>query len=395
MSVYKRKNCPTFSYDFQRGGRRFSGDTGCTTKREAEAVERTRIEDAKRELAQGHAAIKALTLNYVMGRYWTETGQHHAGADNTERDLKRLLEYFGESVTLTAITDDDVAKLVAWRRGHRLPGKGRQRERPTISSATVNRSTTEVLKKLFTYAKDVLRAHFDAEPVWRKHMLEEPQERVRELRDDEAARLNAAMRDDYAPFFAFLHGSGVRRNEALTLRWSEVDFALGLISKPGKGAKKIVVPITSALRDILFPLQGHDGEYVFTYVAERTQKERRRGDAIIQPATVAGARYPLTVEGVKTRWRRLRQAAGVDGFRLHDYRHDFGTKLLRATGNLKLVSKALNHARIETTSRYAHVADSEVAAAIEAMQAQRCRERDQNSHQKSHGRFLRTLKGES
>jgi integrase len=211
-------------------------------------------------------------------------------------------------------------------------------------------------------------------------MLKEPQERVRELRDDEAMRLDAVMRDDYAPFFTFLAAAGVRRNEALTLKWSEVDFAGERIVKPGKGDKRIVIPITTTVRDILFPLQGHDSVFVFTYVAERTQKERRRGDEVIQPATVAGRRYPLTVEGVKTRWRRLRKAAGVEGFRLHDYRHDFGTKLLRETGNLKLVSKALNHARIETTMRYAHVADSEVAAAIEAMQ-RRSKGPTEKSHQ--------------
>ena len=40
-------------------------------------------------------------------------------------------------------------------------------------------------------------------------------------------------------------------------------------------------------------------------------------------------------------------------FRFHDIRHDVGTKLLRATGNLKLVQKALGHANLKTTARYA------------------------------------------
>ena len=51
-------------------------------------------------------------------------------------------------------------------------------------------------------------------------------------------------------------------------------------------------------------------------------------------------------------------------FRFHDFRHDFATKLLRETGNLKLVQKALNHADITTTARYAHVLDEDVAAAL-------------------------------
>jgi len=65
----------------------------------------------------------------------------------------------------------------------------------------------------------------------------------------------------------------------------------------------------------------------------------------------------------------------VTGFRFHDFRHDFGTKLLRATGNLKLVQKALNHANLKTTSRYAHVLDCEVAAAMERLAESRKKSR--------------------
>ena len=51
--------------------------------------------------------------------------------------------------------------------------------------------------------------------------------------------------------------------------------------------------------------------------------------------------------------------------------------MLRKTGNLKLVQRALNHADIKTTTRYAHVLDDEVADALESVQA------DQKSRDKS------------
>ena len=65
----------------------------------------------------------------------------------------------------------------------------------------------------------------------------------------------------------------------------------------------------------------------------------------------------------------------MTGFRFHDFRHDFGTKLLRATGNLKLTQKAMNHRDIRTTLRYAHVLDAEVAEALEAVQKSRTKPR--------------------
>ena len=86
----------------------------------------------------------------------------------------------------------------------------------------------------------------------------------------------------------------------------------------------------ATIRGILWPLRSHHPERMFTYVAQRTRDKR-----------VKGRRYPLTYFGVKIAWRRLRKRAKVTGFRVHDFRHDLGTKLLRATGNLKLVQRAL------------------------------------------------------
>jgi integrase len=177
---------------------------------------------------------------------------------------------------------------------------------------------------------------------------------VRELVGDEGERLEDATRDDYAPFFAFVRASGLRLREYVTLQWPEVDWGARQIRKRGKGGKLVTVPITATIRKILWPLRGHHPEHVFTYVAQRTRDGR-----------VQGQRYPLTYSGTKTAWRRLRKRAGVVGFRFHDFRHDLGTKLLRETGNLKLVQRALNHADLKTTTRYAHVLDHEVAEALE------------------------------
>ena len=87
-------------------------------------------------------------------------------------------------------------------------------------------------------------------------------------------------------------------------------------------------------------------------------------------------RYPLTYH------RRARRTgsgcaskAGVTDFRFHDFRHDLGTKLLRETGNLKLVQQALNHPDIKSTLRYAHVLDAEVAEAMERVAKSRSKSR--------------------
>ena len=270
MSIYRDPRSPFWQFDFQVRGHRFHGSTRCTSRREAEAVERAEREKAKTLVVQLAAAKTSMRLDDVADRYWTEVGQHHAGADNTERQLAFLIEFFGKDRLLPEITGDDVAKLVAWRRGHRT------RSGALISPFTVN-DTTEQLKKLFTRAK-TWGARFDHEPQWRKHWLAEPQERVRELVGDEGERLEGATRNDLAPFFAFARSSGLRLRECL-LRWSEVDWSARQIRKRGKGGKLVTVPITSMIREILWPLRGHHPEHVFTYVAQRTRDGRVKGRA--------------------------------------------------------------------------------------------------------------------
>jgi len=354
MSLYRKPRSPYWHFDFWWRGYRVNGSTKKTTRREAEKVEAAKREWAKQHVAQIESARTSLKLDDFAGRYWTEHAQHLAGAANTWTLLGFVLDFFGKDKLLTEITDDDVARFVAWRRGHR--GKSN-----LISPHTVNHTVT-TLRKLFTRAK-LLGGCFNHEPKWSKHLLKLPTERVRELSDDEADKIDAVMRDDYAPFFAFAQATGWRLNECF-LRWSEVDWSARQIVKLGKDDKRINLTITPTIRDILWPLRGHHSIFVFTYICERGELGR-----------VKDQRYPLTYGGVQTYWRRLRKRAGVVGFRFHDYRHDFATKLLRATGNVRLVQKALGHASIKTTMRYAHVLESEVAEAMEALAKSRTKSR--------------------
>jgi integrase len=354
MSIYRKPRSPYWHFDFQWHGHRFHGSTKTANRRQAEKVEAAERENAKRRVAQIESARSSLRLQDVATRYWAEIGEHQASSQDTWHQFGRLVTFFGPDKLLTEIGDDDVARLVAWRRGQ--PG----RRDALLSPYTVN-AMIKALKKIFTRAKRSWGVRFDREPTWRDHWLKEPEERVRELVGDEAQRLEAATRDDYLPIFRLVQGTGLRLNECL-LRWPEVDWDGRQIRKRGKGGRLVTRPITSTVREILWPLQGHHPEFVFTFVATRTNRGRVRGE-----------RYPITYHGLKSHWRYLRKRAGVADFRFHDLRHDFATKLLRETGNLKLVQKALNHASIKTTTRYAHVLDEEVADGMEAVAKSRTR----------------------
>src|SRR5690349_21369765 len=135
------------------------------------------------------------------------------------------------------------------------------------------------------------------------------------------------------------------------------------------------MPITEEIEAILLrcgegkggAFVPHHPEWVHTHVCQRADK--RKG-------LVKGERYPVTKEGAKTMWRRTCKRAGIVDFRLHDFRHDLATNAQDRQSQAR-PQKALNHANIKTTTRYAHVLDDEVAAALEHIQ------RDQKSRNKS------------
>jgi hypothetical protein len=165
VSIFRKPRSPFWHFDFQLRGHRFHGSTKVTTKREADKVEAAEREKAKALVGQIESARTSLRLDDIAGRYWIEVGQHHAGAANTECNLEMLLRFFGKDKFITEIVGDDVAKLVAWRRGHRNHGSD------LISPFTVNH-TTRQLRKLFTRAK-TWGVRFQHEPKWTKHLLPE------------------------------------------------------------------------------------------------------------------------------------------------------------------------------------------------------------------------------
>ncbi|WP_421591163.1 tyrosine-type recombinase/integrase [Shinella sp. M27] len=367
MSIYKPAKSPYYSYDFVVEGRRFFGSTKAKTKKDALAFEAQARQQAKKDVAEERKTGNGpLTMDTAAGRFWNEVGQHHANSATTFTDLERLVNRLGRTTRLDAIGDAEVAALVAWRRSNTVRDRTKHRdgtEVPTISNATVNRSTTILLRSIFSRAKRTWRYSFPKEPNWRDHILKEPKERVRELDETEADALDGAVRDDYAKWFEFARISGRRRVETL-IKWSDVNIFAKRITTTGKGGALISTPITPEIAEILKACDGHHDEYVFTYLCQRPRGDQKKGQ-----------RYPITAEGAKTQWRRLVAKAGVEDFRFHDIRHDVATKLLRSTGNLKLVQRALNHSDIKTTTKYAHVLDDEVAAALENVSKSRKKSR--------------------
>lgn len=147
-----------------------------------------------------------------------------------------------------------------------------------------------------------------------------------------------------------------------------------MIEREGKGGRTVQVAITDTVREILWRLRGQHPKFVFSFVARRTVDKVIKGQALYLHQ---GPALPHYQDGLRRVWNAVREGAGLpmegpDRFRYHDLRHDFATKLLHTVkaetpaAALKIVQKALDHAKITTTMRYAHVTADDVAAGLEA-----------------------------
>lgn len=340
MSVFKRAGEETYSYDFRLRGRRFSGQTGCTGKREAQRYERDRKEAAKADQLD---TTKPLTMGDVAFLYWDEVGQHHADPSGPERNLAWLQKQIGRNTLIAAIDNALVARLVAKRRGEE------------VSNATVNRTVVEPLRTILHRAENVWGATV-SKIHWQKHRLKEPQERIREASREEEATALAAIPADYAPLLSFAMMTGCRRAEIVGLTWQDVNFFSREFRVTGKGDRSRTIPMTKTVHDLLWSLKDHHSTAVFTFQAQRTRSGR-----------VKGQRYPITAEGLHTVWARHVSPVMKD-FRFHDTRHTAATRLMRSTGNLKLAQSLLGHTLITTTARYAHVTHEDLRNGLESVE---------------------------
>lgn len=356
MSVYKRKNASTYSYDFWLRGRRFSGDTRCATKREAEAAEKRIREAAQAELAGQQAFFASeMTFQVAASRWWLEVGQHHTNSDNTLAVLDWLKTEIGAETDLRQINDSRVASIVAKRRGQRRHGR---KDAPLVSNATVNRTVTQPLREIILRARKVWKVAV-ADVDFAQHLLPEPKERVREASQGEESAIMATLGRGYdiAVRFAFL--TACRRMEILGLEWAHVDFFSCRFTVTGKGGKIRTIPMSQEIYDLLWDQKDFHPVKVFTFEALRTRKDA---------GLVRGERYPLTESGLKSAFRRAVPKSGVANFRFHDTRHTSATRVLRAS-NLRVAQKLLGHSDIATTTKYAHALDDDIREALEKSNA--------------------------
>jgi integrase len=181
--------------------------------------------------------------------------------------------------------------------------------------------------------------------------------------DQVRSLLVAAEGSRYAPLFALLVNSGLRRGEALALHWSDIDFGAKLLRVRGTLARvdgELVVTETKTAKSRRAIPLSPTAEKVLRDMRTRQMAERLRAGPLWQPTPYAfttelgepcDPRNALRALKVAAKRANLPSTVG-----LHTLRHSAASVMLSAGVPLKVVSEIFGHASVAITGDvYGHV----------------------------------------
>lgn len=130
--------------------------------------------------------------------------------------------------------------------------------------------------------------------------------------------------------------TGFREQEALSLRWDAIDFDRSAVTladtKTDKSTRPLGAPALELLRSIP---RVEASPYVF-------------------PGAKPGA-HRVEIRRV---WEAVREAAHLEGVRLHDLRHTVASVAVSGGASLPIIAAILGHKDSKSTQRYAHLIES-------------------------------------
>lgn len=147
--------------------------------------------------------------------------------------------------------------------------------------------------------------------------------------------------------FRLLCLTGCRLSEIQTLKWSYVQPPYLVLPDSKTGPRRI--PISREAQAVLESMKPVNGD------------KPVNGNPYVIAGTVNGQH----LTDLQRPWRRIRKRAELEDVRIHDLRHTYASNAVMSGLSLEEVGKLLGHTQIQTTQRYAHIADDHLHAAAE------------------------------
>jgi site-specific recombinase XerD len=160
---------------------------------------------------------------------------------------------------------------------------------------------------------------------------------------------DVAFTDHVKPLILLSINTGCRRGELFDLTWENIDLDRRILTVTGATAK--------SRRTRHIPLNREASSVLLNW---RAQSEEQSGLVFINEQ---GKRF----DRANSSWRRLLKDAQITGFRWHDMRHHFASRLAMGGVDLSTIRELLGHSDYSMTLRYAHLAPKFKLKAVEVL----------------------------
>lgn len=355
------------------------------TQREAA----TKLQQARDRIASGAPVRDSAITVADWCETWIETTLAASPRRPSTRSLMASLlrtHVAGTSLGAVPLARLRASHVDAWilqlrRQRPSTPGSGRR-----LADSTIHRVFRVLRQALDGAVRDGLLARNPVALV-APPAAPRPEARVLSLEEVVAVLRSAELMDrrresrggyrtHHHTVFALIAATGLRKGEALALRWKDVDFERGTVSVRGtlstvRGGWAVTEPKTRSSRRVLFPAPG----VMALLEAHRREQERERAQAqdmwteqgfVFTSATGA----PLDPRSVLRAFTTAAGQAGITGVSVHTLRHSAATAMLESGVHLRAVSELLGHAGTRITAEvYAHLTTPTARLALEGLGA--------------------------
>lgn len=332
----------TYQIQYRKGGRTRRASLGRHGNITAE-IARAKAKELMGDVSKGENPVEAIAQHRraptiaALGQRFLDSYVKERCKPTTQSEYERSVRLFINpalgSFKVVDVERKDIADL-----HHKMRGKPYQANR-----------TLGVLSKMFNLA-EVWGLRPDGSnpcrhvPKFREH------KRERFLSQHELQRLGTVLAEverngSETPFvvaaFRLLILTGCRLSEIQTLQWAFLTDAGMELPDTKTGARRI--PLPHAARMVIDALPRLPGN----------------------PYVIAGKIAGQHATDLQCPWRRIRALAGLDSVRIHDLRHTYASNAVSSGMPIQMVGRLLGHTQLQTTMRYAHLADDPVRRAAE------------------------------
>lgn len=287
--------------------------------------------------AKKKAELKAIPTYAELAQKHLDYAKTYQRSYKTTEGYVRLhlLPKWGKK-RLSEITQPDVAKWLADKAEEGLAA-----------------GTVEKVRILFNRSFE-LALRWNMPGVTRNPVKGIPRKPINNARDryltgEEAKRLLAACEKSANPqmklIVPFLLYTGARLSEVLHAEWKHVDIE----------KRQWLIPLTK---------NGRARKAALSSAAVAVLEAAPRFNAC--PYVFPNPETKIPFVSIKHGWHRVRDRAGLPGFRLHDLRHASATFLAASGVDLLTIGRQLGHVDYKSTQRYSKTAQDTLLAAVEA-----------------------------